>query len=57
MENPATWGRAEKAVNQAYQDWWKARAEGRIGLSLARCITDALRRENLLRDETQEELF
>lgn len=57
MENPATWGRAEKVVHEAHQRWWKDRADGVAGLSLERYITDALRRENLLRDENQEELF
>lgn len=57
MENPATWGRAEQVISQAYQDWWKGRAEGRTGLSLPRRIADALRAAGLLRDEDQGELF
>lgn len=57
MENPATWGKAEKVIDEAYQDWWKSRARGTYGLSLARRIADALRDAELLRDETQGEIF
>lgn len=51
MENPDTWGQAEKVIHEAHQDYWKHRAEGRIGLSLARQIADALRKAGLLREE------
>lgn len=54
MENPASWGPAEHAVEQALQayDENQARPPGErtIGLSLNRQLTDALRREGLLRE-------
>jgi hypothetical protein len=56
MENPATWGRAERVISDAYEDWWKGHSRGRVGLSLARQIADALRNAGLLRDE-EETLF
>jgi hypothetical protein len=52
MENPATWGEAEKIVNRAldefYENIHKPVDERVIGLSLARSITDALREAGLL---------
>jgi hypothetical protein len=50
MENPATWGPAEKVVDEAHAKWYDARERGIIGLSLARTITDALREAGLLKD-------
>lgn len=50
MENPATWGRAEKVVDQVIRDH-RDRTDSVIGLSLTRRITDALRREGLLKDD------
>lgn len=53
MENPRTWGPAEQTVQDAL-DAFYARVQGQnvtIGLSLARQITDALRKQNLLREE------
>lgn len=55
MENPATWGRAEKVINNAYGQWHDARMKGVIGLSLARYIADSLRVNGLLKDGTEEE--
>lgn len=48
MENPATWGKAEKVVHDEYVKWWEDREKMMCGLSLERRITDALRREGLL---------
>lgn len=48
MENPRTWGPAERVVNETWIDWEVDRANGVIGLSLARRITDALRAAGLL---------
>lgn len=41
MENPATWGKAERVVDQILTE--AAYDPFRAGLSLARRITDALR--------------
>ena len=41
-------GSGEKIVDKVYDDWWKGRDQGIIGLSLARRITDALREADLL---------
>jgi hypothetical protein len=57
MENPATWGKAEKVIDQAHKDYWKARKDGVIGWSLIHTIAEALREAGLLRDEDQGELF
>lgn len=51
MENPATWGRAERVVSDAWTNWYDAHAKGVVGLSLPRTITDALRAEGLLKEE------
>lgn len=48
MENPDTWGKAERVVHDAYIDWEVDRANELCGLSLARRITNALRAEGLL---------
>ena len=50
MENPATWGPAEKVVDRACARWWQAQMETVVGLSLSRTITDALREADLLSD-------
>lgn len=51
MENPNTWGQAEKVVHSALLQVEKNRQEKRIGLSAERTITDALRLAGLLREE------
>jgi hypothetical protein len=51
MENPATWGKAERTIAAAKERWAAARNEGIVGLSLARTIADALRAEGLLVEE------
>ncbi len=50
MENPASWGEAEKTVDQAIENAYHNRKTGLIGLSLTRQVTDALRAAGLLRD-------
>lgn len=56
MENPQSWGRAERVVNAVLDNIEANRArppdERRFGPSRARQITDALRREGLLVEET-----
>lgn len=52
-ENPATWGHAELAVMAALEAHDEAEERGECGLSLVRRITDELRREGLLADETK----
>lgn len=53
MENPATWGLAEYAVEKVlheyYEEMQKPPAERRIGFSLVMQITGALREAGLLR--------
>ena len=58
MENPATWGLAEKVLREVldenaeyYRQVAQGEAEPRYGPSLERRITDALRKEGLLREE------
>jgi hypothetical protein len=53
MENPSTWGEAEKIVNDAYSQWCEDMERRLIGLSLARRITDALRDAGLLSPEVK----
>lgn len=52
MENPATWGPAEKIIAEVHQAWiknlHKPADERVIGLSLYRQIADALREAGLL---------
>ena len=54
MENPATWGEAEKVIQRVHQDWLenlhKPAGERVIGLSLYRQVADALREAGLLED-------
>ena len=52
MENPATWTEVEHVVNRALMQHKSDRANGVIGLSSVRMITDALRRAGLLKDES-----
>lgn len=51
MENPATWGKAERLVHLAIRSHHNAQAAGFTGLSLVRTITDVLRDAGLLREE------
>jgi hypothetical protein len=50
MEDPATWGQAEKIVRKVLREDYASRRQEQpvIGLSLARRITDALREAGLL---------
>lgn len=57
MENPATWGEAERIVQQVLDDFFANQnkpitdpAKYIAGLSLERKITDALREAGLLKD-------
>ncbi len=54
MENPATWGKAEKRISEVHQAWLEnlhRPADERVaGLSLYRQITDALREAGLLKE-------
>jgi hypothetical protein len=50
MENPDTWGEAERIVSTAYLEWAADRDKGVIGLSLTRRVTDALRKAGLLKE-------
>lgn len=50
MENPQTWGPAERLINTVIVQHAYAQADGCCGLSLERKITDALRAEGLLLD-------
>lgn len=54
MENPATWGKAEKVVFAALHEAEIARLKGVYGLSTTRQITDALRKAGLLREEEEK---
>lgn len=55
MENPATWSEAEEIVHDVYMEWAENRnlpaGERKIGLSLERSITDALRSAGLLKEK------
>lgn len=53
MENPATWGPVEHAINEAIEEHWERRDEE--GLSLARTIADSLREKGLLNSPGKEE--
>lgn len=46
-----TWGEAEKVVARVIRQHHQSISEGRVGLSLVRKITDALRQEDLLKEE------
>lgn len=59
MENPATWGQAEKVINSVLQGIFtrdrsivaRDRDEAVCGLSHARLIADALRDADLLKED------
>jgi hypothetical protein len=51
MENPATWGAAERAIQEVVVDHFASLARGEIGLSLPRKIADRLREAGLLLPE------
>ena len=55
MENPATWGPAEKIIQETYMKWYESQYEPAgitvFGLSLYRQIADALRSAGLLKEE------
>jgi hypothetical protein len=50
MEDPATWGPAERVVQEALLEAQRASDEVRFGLSTARTVTNALRKARLLLD-------
>lgn len=50
MENPASWGKTERVISEAIQEHAKDMAEHRMGLSLERTISDALRQAGLLKE-------
>jgi hypothetical protein len=50
MENPATWGDAENVIHNAIVKDHYAKQGGKVGLSLARQIADALREAKLLNE-------
>jgi len=50
VENPATWGKAEQVVAEALEQAEESRRQMMCGLSEVRQITDALRREGLLKE-------
>jgi hypothetical protein len=50
MENPATWGPAEKVVDKVIREVYENRRAGITGLSMVRRVTDGLREAGLLRD-------
>lgn len=54
MENPATWGKAERVINDALYAADRAQLAGRVGFSRARQITLALRNAGLLTEEDSE---
>lgn len=55
-ENPATWGPAERAVNEALDDYYEAMRSNPdlVGLSIVRQITDALRKAGELPSGSKE---
>lgn len=59
MENPSTWGEAERIVQRVLDEHWKNKklaltdpAKVMTGLSLTRRITDALRAAGLMEDSS-----
>ena len=56
MENPATWGPAERIIQETYLAWLEnlrlPANERVIGLSLYRQVADALRTAGLLKEDT-----
>lgn len=55
MENPATWGEAEKVVRKALNEAHEARLQMICGLSTEKRITNALRAAGLLIDEEKND--
>jgi hypothetical protein len=56
MENPDTWGKAEKVIAEAVREAAVAHQHGIIGWSQPKRIAEALRQAGLLKEEaTQEE--
>jgi len=51
MENPMTWKKPEHVVSKAIEEHGKAVEAELFGLSLIRTITDALRKEGLLKED------
>lgn len=52
MENPASWGRAERIISRTIQaNQEETGAFGRIGWSLPKQIAEALRKAGLLKEE------
>lgn len=52
MENPQTWGEAEKTIHKAMRDAELGRARGLVGLSAAAQVANALRCAGLLSDKS-----
>jgi hypothetical protein len=52
MENPATWGPAERIIDKVYEEWWDDIQQDICGWSLPMRITTALREAGLLPRET-----
>jgi hypothetical protein len=50
MENPSTWGPAERVIQKALAEAEQDRVAEVIGLSTARRIADALRAAGLLKE-------
>lgn len=50
MENPATWGEAERVVAQALKEHHEAMVAGIVGRSDVKAITDALKKARLLKE-------
>lgn len=48
MENPATWGQAERLVSKTHEKWIKAMQQGLVGASLPMMVCNALREAELL---------
>jgi hypothetical protein len=48
MENPATWGDVERAIDSAYREWSDDHDRGVCGYSLAMYIANRLRSEGLV---------
>lgn len=51
VENPASWGRAERVIHEALREADVAREAGVFGASRAAVVASALRREGLLSEE------
>lgn len=51
MENPNTWGPVEKTIAKAITDADKAFANGVMGKSIVRYISDALREAGYLKED------